>query len=63
MLMSSTTQNAIPVIAAVTVNGARKAEKNPLNMQRGSSQMSRGYPHAAVTAMIRSSTLLNIGVL
>ena len=52
-----------PVIAAVTVNGARKDEKNPLNMQRGSIHMSRGYPHAVVTAMIRSSTLLNIGVL
>ena len=62
MLMSRTAQNATPVIAAVTVNGVRKAEKKPLNMQSGSSHMSRGYPHADVTAMIRSSALLNIGV-
>ena len=60
--MSRTTQNAIPVIAAVAVNGVRNAEKKPLNMQRGSSHISRGYPHAAVTAMTRSITLLNIGV-
>ena len=60
--MIRTTQNAIPVIAAVTVNGVRNAEKKPLNMQRGSSHMSRGYPDAAVTAIIRSRALLNIGV-
>ena len=56
MLMSRTTQNAIPVIAAVTVNGVRNAEKKPLNMQRGSSHISRGYPHAAVTAKAENRT-------
>jgi hypothetical protein len=55
-------QNIIPVIAAVAVNGARNAEKNPLKMHSGSRHIRSGYPQAAVTAMIRSSALLNIGV-